>query len=292
MMEPADDSGRRAGLHGVLASLFGRLCVLGPGWYLRRLNGAVQSRTRCPGSGLTGIPFTETWTIQRLGKGPIRRLLNPLGPFLPLFLGISLCLAAWADGTALSTERAEDRTSTSLYSGSANAALATSATSTTVTTVPVSESDLRARASTWAQQLAANPEFTTCRLDIPEIGLDLTVCEMTEEASLDTGPGHWPETPLPGMGGDFVISGHRTLHGGPFLRLGELEVGDAIVVTLPYAVARYEVTRTLIVGWEDVEVVESKGLEELSLTTCHPPGRADSVMVVQALAVEFRLIDK
>jgi sortase A len=111
------------------------------------------------------------------------------------------------------------------------------------------------------------------------------------DSLLDKGPGHWPETPLPGMGGDFVVSGHRTVHGGPFYRLGELVPGDTIVVTLPYGEVTYAVTRTVIVGWGDVEVVRSRGLEELSLTTCNPPGTADNVMVVQAAAVAFRLLD-
>jgi len=166
-----------------------------------------------------------------------------------------------------------------------------STTSTTSTTLPVSKSELKAAASAWADELLADPELTTCRLAIPRIDLVLPILEMTRESLLNVGPGHWPETPLPGMGGHFVLSGHRTLRGGPFIRLDELEAGDDIVVTLPYAEVRYQVTRTLIVGWEDVHVMRSRGLEELSLTTCHPIGRADSVMVVQAEAVDFRPID-
>jgi sortase A len=166
-----------------------------------------------------------------------------------------------------------------------------STTLTTATTVPVSKSDLRAKALAWDKKLKANTKLDVCRLVIPKIGLDLKVLEMTRESLLDKGPGHWPETPLPGMDGHFVISGHRTVCGGPFLRLGELVPGDTITVVLPYAEVRYEVTRTLIVGISDVQVVKSRGLEELSLATCHPIGSSRQRMVVQAKAVDFRVVN-
>ena len=84
-----------------------------------------------------------------------------------------------------------------------------------------------------------------------------------------------------------VISGHRSTFGSPLLRLDELELGDRIGLVLPYVVAEYEVTRVLVVGPTDTEVVLPRGLEELSLVTCHPPGSAESMLVVTAGAVLF-----
>jgi sortase A len=164
------------------------------------------------------------------------------------------------------------------------------AIATTTTTQPPSKSDLRTAALAFQKKLTADSGLDVCRLAIPKIGLDVNVLEMTRDSLLDKGPGHWPETPLPGLSGGFVVSGHRTVHGGPFRLLGELVPGDTIIVTLPYAEVRYEVTRTLIVGWNDVDVVQSRGLEEIHLTTCNPIGRSDQVMVVQAEAVDFRLL--
>ena len=48
---------------------------------------------------------------------------------------------------------------------------------------------------------------------------------------LRKGPGHYPETPLPGEQGNAAIAGHRTTYGAPFNRLGELVDGDELQVT-------------------------------------------------------------
>ena len=47
-------------------------------------------------------------------------------------------------------------------------------------------------------------------------------------ADLKKGPGHYPETPLPGQEGNAAIAGHRTTYGAPFHRLDELKPGDEI----------------------------------------------------------------
>ncbi|GAA3637335.1 class E sortase [Microbacterium awajiense] len=44
------------------------------------------------------------------------------------------------------------------------------------------------------------------------------------------GIGHHPGTQMPGEPGNFVIAAHRTTWGGAFHRIGELQLGDAIVV--------------------------------------------------------------
>ena len=43
-----------------------------------------------------------------------------------------------------------------------------------------------------------------------------------------TGPGHYPETQLPGQRGTVAIAGHRTTYGAPFHNLDELDRGDRI----------------------------------------------------------------
>ena len=50
-------------------------------------------------------------------------------------------------------------------------------------------------------------------------------------ADLKKGPGHYPETPLPGQLGNSAIAGHRTTYGQPFYDIDELDAGDEIVVT-------------------------------------------------------------
>jgi sortase A len=125
---------------------------------------------------------------------------------------------------------------------------------------------------------------------IPKIDVESVLIEGTGARDLREGPGHWPETPLPGWGGNFVVSGHRTTYGGPFFRLDKLSPGDEVQILLPYAAIRYEVSRTIIVRPNQVEVVAQRGVEELSLTTCHPIYSARQRLVVQADLVGFKLL--
>ena len=79
---------------------------------------------------------------------------------------------------------------------------------------------------------------------IPAIGVDKIVVEGVSLADLKKGPGHYPETPLPGQEGNAAIAGHRTTYGAPFNRLDELEPGDEITVTTVQGEFTYEVTET------------------------------------------------
>lgn len=47
-------------------------------------------------------------------------------------------------------------------------------------------------------------------IEIPAIGFREYVVEGTDTANLRKGPGHYPETPLPGQRGTAAIAGHRT----------------------------------------------------------------------------------
>jgi LPXTG-site transpeptidase (sortase) family protein len=126
------------------------------------------------------------------------------------------------------------------------------------------------------------------RLVIPRIELQTEVLEGTDASALEHGPGHWEESPFPGEGGRCVISGHRTTFGGVFRRLGELQPGDTIEMHMRYGVIEYEVFDSIVVKPDRVDAVRQRGLEELSLATCHPPNSGEYRLVVQARAVGFR----
>jgi sortase A len=64
------------------------------------------------------------------------------------------------------------------------------------------------------------------RIMIPAVGLDEIVLEGVGEAQLEAGPGHVPETVLPGEAGNSVISAHRDRH---FHSLGRVSVGDTVI---------------------------------------------------------------
>jgi sortase A len=108
------------------------------------------------------------------------------------------------------------------------------------------------------------------KLEIPAIGVSDFVVEGTDVASLRKGPGHYPETPLPGEKGTSAIAGHRTTYGAPFRRLDDLRRGDRILVDLPYGRYVYRVESTKIVDDQDLSVLDEVGYQRLVLSACHP----------------------
>jgi sortase A len=120
------------------------------------------------------------------------------------------------------------------------------------------------------------------RLRAERIGLDQVVVEGTGTAPLRKGPGHYPDTPLPGMPGTVGIAGHRTTYGAPFNKLDELRRGDSIQVDTPYARVTYRVERTRIVKPTAVWVTRRVEHDRLVLTACHPKYSAAERIVVFA----------
>ena len=59
-----------------------------------------------------------------------------------------------------------------------------------------------------------------------------TWCPACAVNDLKKGPGHYPDTPLPGQLGNSAIAGHRTTYGEPFSDLPDLEPGDEIRITM------------------------------------------------------------
>ncbi len=128
------------------------------------------------------------------------------------------------------------------------------------------------------------------RLRAPEMDdLDVIVVQSTDTASLQKGPGHFPETPFPGEGSTVGIAGHRTTYGAPFRYADSMERGDRITLEMPYGTIFYRVQKTEIVDPTDVWVVNDVGYERLVLTTCHPLYSADQRLIVFAKAVGERL---
>jgi len=137
-----------------------------------------------------------------------------------------------------------------------------------------------------APTIPAVPEGeATAHIVIPKIGVDKIVVEGVALPDLKKGPGHYPETPLPGQEGNAAIAGHRTTYGAPFNRLDELVAGDEITIETVQGEFTYLVTEQLIVKPSQVEVLEDKGDNRLTLTACHPKYSArERIVVVAQLA--------
>jgi sortase A len=120
------------------------------------------------------------------------------------------------------------------------------------------------------------------RIAIPKIGAGYTLIEGTDGASLEKGPGHYPETAFPGMGQTVGVAGHRTTYLAPFKEINELAPGDEIMVTMPYGRFTYRVQYQRIVAPTALWVIRNVGYERLVLSACNPLYSAAQRIIVFA----------
>jgi sortase A len=120
------------------------------------------------------------------------------------------------------------------------------------------------------------------RIVMPAIGVSEVFVEGTGAGDLRTGPGHYPETPLPGERGTVAIAGHRTTYGAPFRRIDQLERGDRIELRMPYGRFVYRVDRTRIVPPTETSVIARVDHDRLVLSACHPLYSAAKRIIVFA----------
>ena len=104
------------------------------------------------------------------------------------------------------------------------------------------------------------------RLLIPSIRLDEVIVEGVGDGELTAGPGHLPDTPLPGAAGNAVLSAHRDMH---FRRLGRLRVGDTVTTVSAVGTVRWRISGRRIVGAETPAIFATE-TPTLTLTTCWP----------------------
>lgn len=105
-------------------------------------------------------------------------------------------------------------------------------------------------------------------LKIPKINAELPIVEGTGEDDLAKGVGHYRGTAFPGQKDQIVFSGHRET---VFQKLGELNIGDEIIVEMSYGIFKYAIQDFTIVDAHDQSVIRSTAPEEvLTITTCYP----------------------
>ncbi len=134
-------------------------------------------------------------------------------------------------------------------------------------------------------QMNPEPGKPLARLRIPAIELDVIVVEGVGHEELKAGPGHIPETALPGRVGNSVISGHRTTYGAPFGNLDRLQPGAEILISTVEGETTYVVTHSYVVLPADTSVTAPSrpgARPKLRLTTCHPKFSAAKRLVVEA----------
>lgn len=165
----------------------------------------------------------------------------------------------------------------------------TTTSSTTTTTTTVAPTTTTTVAATTTTELAstttqvaviapkptapAPPEATQLGvIEIPKLGVTENMFEGIELSTLDHGPGHWPDTPMPGEVGNVVVAGHRVSHTHPFLHINDLVNGDEVFFTVGGKKFRYEVTGTEVVTPDAVRIINPTTTATATLFACHPPG--------------------
>ncbi|MDI9917418.1 class E sortase [Rhodococcus sp. IEGM 1379] len=79
------------------------------------------------------------------------------------------------------------------------------------------------------------------RVHLPTLDSAYAVVEGTRNEDLRTGPGHYPDTQMPGEAGNFALAGHRIGSGAVFQHLDQLESCDAVVVETEFQWMTYRV---------------------------------------------------
>ncbi|QBJ94827.1 class E sortase [Rhodococcus sp. ABRD24] len=68
------------------------------------------------------------------------------------------------------------------------------------------------------------------RVHFPTLDVAYAVVEGIRNEDLRAGPGHYPDTQMPGEAGNFALAGHRIGTGAVFQHLDQLDACDAVVV--------------------------------------------------------------
>ena len=104
-------------------------------------------------------------------------------------------------------------------------------------------------------------------LTIPALQQKLPIIEGTGVDELKKGVGHFAQSVLPGVEDNCVLSGHRDT---VFSKLGELKIGDKLIVQTSAGTYTYEIKRIRIVDKDDKTVIVPADHAILTLTTCYP----------------------
>lgn len=137
------------------------------------------------------------------------------------------------------------------------------------------------------------------RLQIPAIGVDYVVLYGVDLATLESGPGVFPETALPGQPGNAAVAGHRATFDAPFNLLDELVPGDEVTMTTVQGTFTYRVLPQAnpddpagppighyLVAPTALEILDDKGDDRITLMGCHPRWGSSQRIVVEAVLTQ------
>ena len=212
----------------------------------------------------------QLWSV----VGAIGRFMMRGGVVILLFVAYQL----W--GTGLSTARAQDNLTNEFNTQIAEFTPSASAEAQPVVTAPA---DLPIPA----------PGDPIARITMKTIDSDFVMVQGVDLKWLQQGPGHFPQTPLPGQPGNASVAGHRTTYQAPFNRIDELVPNDMITVQTLQGTFTYKVDAHIdpkdgttsghfIVSPNDLSILDQSFGNRLTLMACHPKFSAAQRIVVTA----------
>ena len=125
-------------------------------------------------------------------------------------------------------------------------------------------------------------------LIIPTLKRKLPILQGTNGEELKKGVGHFTQSVLPGEKDNCVLSGHRDT---VFRQIGNLKIGDQLIVQTYAGTFTYEVNGTRIVHENDKTVIVPTEHAVLTLTTCYPfnaVGNAPDRYIVSAVLIKSK----
>lgn len=127
-------------------------------------------------------------------------------------------------------------------------------------------------------------------MTIPKINLVTPIFEGVWLTVVDHGPGHWPNSAMPGRRGNSVFAGHRVTHTHPFLDMDQLVAGDKVIFNMPYGTFTYAITSITIVQPEDFGIIFPTKTPTITLFACHPKHSAAQRIVAKGKLISSKLI--
>ena len=223
--------------------------------------------------------------------GPVRKTIREIGwDLITAGLVVLLFVVYQLWGTGFAEAASQAKLKKQFDSPAATAAASVTATGNTSSAgsgTTGGGGDASTIGGAAAVPVAGPPEGSAIAfLDIPKINVEKYVVQGVADSDLSEGPGHYPNTPMPGQPGNVAIAGHRTTYGAPFFDLNELQPGDDIYITVYTGTEQtkflYVVSSSEVVKPTDVGVIGPTTDNQLTLTTCNPRYEATTRLIVVA----------
>ena len=124
------------------------------------------------------------------------------------------------------------------------------------------------------------------KLSIPDIELETYAVQGWDEDALKRGPGHDPNSALPGTG-NCVLAGHRNIYGSYFYKVDQIMAGAPIVLQNRNGKFTYTTGRVFTTTDTDYSIMAQPAAGQtpiLTLITCTMPHTSNRIVVQAVLS--------